>query len=141
MTLEINKLLMRIFTEFLNTASENLAAELIAPDAIFYIPWRIEPLRGPAGYLEILKMMQVGFPDIQWTMEDMINEGDKVAARFIIRGTHRGPFLGVSPTGKVVMVPAINFYRLSGAQIISEHSQLDMLGLLRQIGAVQKYTD
>ena len=81
-------------------------------------------------------MMRSGFPDIQWTLEDMITEGDKVAARFTMRGTHSGEFFGVPSTSKVIVVQAINFYRLANEQIVEEHGQPDMLGLLRQIGAI-----
>ena len=64
-------------------------------------------------------------------------EGDTVAARFTMRGTHRGTFFGVPPTGgKAVVVRAMNFYRLSGGQFVEEYGQPDMLGLLQQIGAV-----
>jgi predicted ester cyclase len=104
MTVETNKQVMRRFVEFINTASEKLAAELISPDAIFYVPGRPEPMRGPGGYLAIIGMMRGGFPDIQWTSEEMISEGDKVAARFVMRGTHRGTFFGVPPTGKPIEV-------------------------------------
>jgi steroid delta-isomerase-like uncharacterized protein len=135
MILEANKIMMHRFTEFINTASELLAEELIAPDAIFHVPGRSEPMRGPAGYLAIIGMMRGGFPDIQWTLEEMVAEGDKVAARFTMRGTHRGTFLGIRPTGKTIAVRAINFYRLSGGQFVEEHGQPDMLGLLQQIGA------
>lgn len=48
-----------------------------------------EPMRGPAGYLSNIRMMRGGFPDILWTLEEMVAEGDKVAARFIMRGAHR----------------------------------------------------
>ena len=136
MTADTNKLVMRRFTEFINTASEKLASELIAPDAIFHVPGRSEPMRGPAGYLAIIGMMRGGFPDIQWTLEEMIAEGDKVAARFTMRGTHSGTFLGVPPTGKAIAVQAMNIYRLREGQFIEEHGQPDMLGLLQQIGAV-----
>jgi len=136
MTAETNKLVMRRFLEFINTASEKLAQELISPDAIFHVPGRPEPMRGPAGYLAIIGMMRGGFPDIQWTLEEMVAEGDKVAARFTMRGTHRGAFFGVPPTGKTITVQATNFYRLSGGQFVEEHGQPDLLGLLQQIGAV-----
>jgi steroid delta-isomerase-like uncharacterized protein len=136
MTAETNKLIMRRFTEFINTASEKLAEELISSDAIFHVPGRPEPMRGPAGYLTIIGMMRGGFPDIQWTLEDMIAEGDKVAARFTMRGTHKGVFFGIPSTGKKIAVQAMNFYRLSGGKFIEEHGQPDMLGLLQQIGAV-----
>jgi steroid delta-isomerase-like uncharacterized protein len=136
MSAETNKLVMGRFTDFINTASEKLADELISPDAIFHVPGRSEPARGPAGYLAIIGMMRGGFPDIQWTLEEMIAEGDKVAARFTMRGTHRGSFFGVPPTGKPIVVQAMNFYRLSGGQFVEERGQPDLLSLLQQIGAV-----
>ena len=136
MTEETNKIVMHRFLEFINSASESLAQELISPDAIFHVPGSPEPMRGPAGYLAIIGMMRGGFPDIQWTLEEMVAEGDKVAARFTMRGTHRGTFFGVPPTGKTIAVQAMNIYRLSGSQVVEEHGQPDMLGLLQQIGAV-----
>ena len=136
MTAETNKAVMRRFVEFINTGSEKLADELISPNAIFHVPGRAEPMRGPAGYLAIIGMMRGGFPDIQWTLEEMIAENDKVAARFTMRGTHRGIFLGVPPTGKTIAVQAMNFYRLAAAQFVEERGQPDLLGLLQQIGAV-----
>ena len=63
MTAENNKLVMRRFLEFINTASEKLAQELISPDAIFHVPGRPEPLRGPVGYLTIIGMMRGAFPE------------------------------------------------------------------------------
>src|ERR1700751_1244155 len=90
---------------------------------------------GPAGYLSIIQMMRGGFPDIQWTLEEMVAEGDKVAARFTMRGTHRGSFFGVSPSGNKISVQALNIYRLSEGQFVKEHGQPDLLALLRQIGA------
>src|ERR1700730_10036769 len=103
---------MHRFVEFINTANENLAGELIAPDAVFHVPGRPAPVRGPAGWLEVIAMMRSGFPDVQWTLEETIIEGQKVAARFTMRGTHQGDFFGVPPSGKKVSVQAMNFYRL-----------------------------
>ena len=138
MTIESNKRTMHCFTEFINTASEKLAAELISPNAIFYVPGRPEPMRGPTGYLVIIAMMRSGFPDIQWTLEEMIAEDDRVAARFTMRGTHQGTFFGVPPTGNTIQVRAMNFYRLSNEQLVEEYGQPDLLALLQQIGAVPK---
>ena len=134
--MESNKVFFEQFVQFINSADENLAQQLISPVAKFHVPGQLEPLQGPKGYLMIIAMMRSGFPDIQWTLEEMIAEDNKVAARFIMRGTHRGEFFGVPATGKPVMVQAINFYRLAGDQIVEEYGQPDMLGLLRQIGAV-----
>ena len=99
-------------------------------------PGQSEPMHGPEGYLAIIGMMRSGFPDIQWSLEDKVVEKNKVAARFIMTGTHNGTFFGVPPTGKPIKVQAINFYRFSNGQIVEEYGQPDMLGLLQQIGAV-----
>ncbi|WP_431121883.1 ester cyclase [Variovorax paradoxus] len=137
--MEINhKVVMQRFTEFINTASEKLADELVSPDAIFHVPGHPEPVRGPAGYLAIIQMMRGGFPDIQWTLEEMIAEGDKVAARFTMKGTHLGAFFGVPPTGNKIAVQAMNFYRLADGQFVEERGQPDMLDLLQQIGAAPR---
>jgi steroid delta-isomerase-like uncharacterized protein len=130
-----NKLLMQQFTEFINTASEKLADELISSEAVFHVAGQSHPMQGPAGYLAIIQMMRGGFPDIEWTLEEMVAEDDKVAARFTMRGTHLGAFFGVSPTGKKISVQAMNIYRLSRGQILEERGQPDMLTLLQQIGA------
>jgi predicted ester cyclase len=80
MTAETNKLVMPRFVEFINSVSEKLAGELKSPDAAFHVPGRPEPLRGPAGYLEIIAMMRSRFPDIQWTSEEMVAVGESIAA-------------------------------------------------------------
>jgi len=127
---------MQRFVEFINTASEAMADELIATNAVFHVPGRPEPMRGPAGYLAIIAMMREGFPDVKWILDEMVAEDDKVAARFTMRGTHQGTFFGVPPTGKKITVQAMNFYRLANGKFVEERGQPDMLGLLQQIGAV-----
>ncbi len=136
MSIETNKLIMHRFTEFINSASEKLATQLVSPNAVFHAPGRPEPMRGPAGYLAVIGMMRGGFPDVQWTLEEMVAEGDKVAARFTMRGTHQGNFFGVPATGRKIEVKAMNFYRFSEGQIVEEHGQPDLLGLMQQIGAI-----
>ncbi|MDR6842637.1 ester cyclase [Pseudoxanthomonas sacheonensis] len=136
MTTESNKQVMSRFLEFINTASEALAQELISTDAVFHVPGRADPVKGPEGYLEIIAMMRSGFSDIQWTLEEMIAEDDKIAARFIMRGTHKGLFFGVPATGKSIQVQAMNIYRLSDGKFVEERGQPDLLGLLQQIGAI-----
>ena len=136
MSVEANRLTMSRFVDFINTASEALAQELISDDAAFFVPGRPDPVRGPAGYLEIIAMMRQGFPDIQWSLEETIAEEDKVAARFIMRGTHQGTFFGAPPTGRKIEVQAMNFYRLADGRFVEERGQPDLLGLLQQIGAV-----
>jgi steroid delta-isomerase-like uncharacterized protein len=136
MSTESNEAVMKQFVEFINTGNRELAARLIAPTARFYIPGRPDSMSGPDGYLAIIGMMRGGFPDIQWSVEEMVSEKDKVAVRFTMRGTHRGTFVGVPQTGKTIEVQSMAFYRLASGQIVEEHGQPDMLGLLQQIGAV-----
>jgi predicted ester cyclase len=71
-------------------------------------------------------------------VEETIADGDKVAARFTMRGTHKGPFFGVPPTGNKIEVQAMNIYRLIGGQITEERGQPDLLSLLQQIGAIPR---
>ena len=134
--MQAHKKLFSQFVQFINTADENLAQQLISPVAKFHVPGQPEPLQGPKGYLMIIAMMRSGFPDIRWTLEDIITENDKVAARFIMEGTHQGEFFGFPATGKPIKVQAMNFYRLAADQIVEEYGQPDMLGLLQQIGAI-----
>jgi steroid delta-isomerase-like uncharacterized protein len=138
MSIESNRLAMQRFLEFINTANPKMAEELIAADASFFVPGDPEPIRGPAGYMNVLGMMRGGFSDIQWTLEETIAEGDNVAARFTMRGTHDGTFYGVPATGKKIEVRAMNFYRLRGGQFVEEYGQPDLLELLQQIGAIPR---
>ena len=136
MSIESTEAVMKRFVEFINTGDEQLARQVIASEAVFYAPTHPEPLRGPDDYLGLLAIMRNGFPDIQWRLEETITEGNRVAARFTMRGTHRGDFFGIPPTGKKISVQALNFYHLNDGQIVKEQGQPDLLGIMRQIGAV-----
>ena len=136
MTIETNKLAMHRFTEFINTASEVLAAELISPSAIFHVPGRSEPLLGPAGYLATIGMMRGGFPDIRWTLEEMIADGDKVVVRLTITGTQLGPWGPLPPTGKPVRFEEIVILRFVDGKVVQQRGLPDNLAALRQLGVV-----
>src|SRR4029453_4954330 len=87
------------FVEFINSADEKIGDEIISPSATFHLPFLPEPGQGPSGPPEIIGIMRKAFPDVQWSLEETIIEGNTVAARFILRGTHKGDFLGVPPKG------------------------------------------
>ena len=135
-TIDSNQQFMRRFVEFINTADSTMARDLVSPNAIFHVPGRPDPLTGPEGYLAIIAMMRGGVPDIQWTLEEMVVEPTKVAARFTMRGLHQGAFMGVPPTGRTIAVQALNIYHLSNGQIVREYGQPDMMGVMQQIGAL-----
>ncbi len=132
---DVNRAQFEKFLTFINTADRSLGEELIAADVVFHVPANPEPMRGLDGYMQIIQMMRGGFPDIRWTLEETIAEGDKIAARFTMRGKHTGTFFGVPPSGREIAVTAVNFYRFSEGKIVEEFGQPDLMGLMKQIGA------
>lgn len=133
MSTESNKLIMKKFVEFINTSNIELSKEIISEEAIFYAPTSSEPLRGFKGYMLILNMMRGSFPDVRWKLEEMIAEGESVAARFTMTGTHKGDFFDIKPTGKNIKINVMNFYRFSKGKIVEEYGQPDIFCLLQQI--------
>jgi steroid delta-isomerase-like uncharacterized protein len=124
------------FIEFINSGDAKIGQEVISESASFHVPFSPEPLKGLEGYLQILGMMRGAFPDINWTLQETICEGDKIVARFETRGTHQGPFMGVPASGKEIRMTAINIYRFENGKIVEERGQPDMFGLMVQIGAI-----
>jgi steroid delta-isomerase-like uncharacterized protein len=101
-------------------------------------------LRDAAGVgLKELKAMmaswRAAFPDGRLALEDIIAEGDKVAARFSFRGTHKGPVFGIPATGKQVAFAGMAMYRVAGGKIVDEWAKDDMLTMLQQLGAVRQF--
>ncbi|MBA3491792.1 MAG: ester cyclase, partial [Rubrobacteraceae bacterium] len=70
------------------------------------------------------------------TFEELIAEGDRVAERWTGRGTHRGELQGIAPTGRRVEVPGSVFYRIVDGKIVEFRGQLDMMGLMQQLGVI-----
>ena len=71
-------------------------------------------------------------------MHDVTHEGKKVVLRFTFRGTHQGEFMGVAPTGKQVTMAGIDIFRIADGKIAELWNQEDVLGMLRQIGAISE---
>ena len=69
-------------------------------------------------------------------MEDIVCEGERVAVRIVLQGTHTGPGLGVAPTGRKVSIQGIIIVRIVDGQIVEGWNNYDQLGLLRQVGAL-----
>ncbi len=76
------------------------------------------------------------FPDIKATVEDMIAEGDKVVARWTMRGTHEGTVRDIPATGRQVTVKGVTIKRVASGKVVEEWALIDMLGLMQQIGAI-----
>jgi predicted ester cyclase len=84
--------------------------------------------------------LYTAFPDSHFMLEDLIAEGDKVVQRYTIRGTHRGNFMGVPATGKVVTFTGIVISRFAGGKFVEEWDNQDVLGLMQQLGAIPQMT-
>ena len=124
------------FIRFINTGDTELGESVISPDVIFYAPTSSEPMHGFRGYTEVLNMMRGAMPDVRWTPEETIAEGNKVMIRFAMTGTHCNALMGVPPTGRKVNVTAINIYEFENGKIIREHSLPDLFTMLVQLGVV-----
>jgi len=81
-------------------------------------------------------MYLTAFPDLHFTVEDFIAEGDKVVARLTVRGTQQGIFMGIPPTGKHATVTAIDINRMAGGKSVEHWLNMDTLGLLQQLGVI-----
>lgn len=132
-----NKELMKKFEIMINTADENLADELVAGDASFYTPASSEPLYGGKGYLSVVHWMRQGFSDVQWHIQEMIADEEKVAVRWKLTGTHDGKFMGIAPTNKKISVCVMNFYYINkDGKVTNDIAAEGMIGILRGIGAM-----
>jgi steroid delta-isomerase-like uncharacterized protein len=74
-------------------------------------------------------------PDLEWTFDDVIAEGDRVAARWTTRGTHDGDLLGFAPTGKPVEITGISFFTVRCGKVVEFQTEMDAASLLEQVGA------
>jgi len=134
-TAKSNKRIMERFTsEFLPTGNVSLAEEFLSPDIVMHFGG--EQQHGRDAYLAVVTANRDAFPDLVWTADDMVADGDTVAVRYTMTGTHRGTFAGVAPTNRHVVAQSMAFYRLADGKIVEERAQLDMFGVLQQMNAV-----
>ena len=113
----------------------DVADEIIAPDCPLYFGSMFMGT-GPEAFKQTRTMMYAGFPDLHWTIEEMVAEGEKVAERLTARGTHEGEFMGVAPTGQRVEFQGQAIFHISEGKVLECRGMPDMLGLMQQIGAV-----
>jgi len=136
MSLDDNKALVRRqYEQGLNRRDVKVMAECFTADYVHHMPMSPEPL-GLAAFEEMFTGFLAAFPDMQVTLEDVLAEGDRVAARTSFRGTHQGEFMGIPPTGRQVAFAGNDIYRIVDGRIAEEWAQFDALGLMQQLGAV-----
>jgi predicted ester cyclase len=118
MSTEQNKALVRRVIDELNTGKLSIMDEVSAPNVVFHFPG--SPPLDLAGFKGLMGMFFAAFPDVETIIEDLIAEGDMVVRRGFFRGTHRGEFQGIPPTGKQVTVPLIAIERIVNGKVV-EH--------------------
>jgi steroid delta-isomerase-like uncharacterized protein len=136
MSPEENRALLRRAIERFNDPEDRIAyIELYDPDIVLHgFPPGLAP--GLEGVEQFYAAYWAAFPDVRVTIEDVIGEGDKLVARYTVRATHRGEFMGIPATGKRVTFEGITILRFEGGKCVERWQSADMLGLLQQLGAV-----
>jgi len=125
----------RFVEEVLNQGRLERADELVALDFV-----ELDPLPGQQpgreGLKQVIAAFRTAFPDIDWVIEEMVAEGDKVFSRFTWNGTHRGEFFGVPATGKQITVKGAVIDRVLNGQMVDSRILMDGLGMMTQLGVV-----
>lgn len=132
METEANKEIVRRYMELWNTGNLALADEVIAQNFIDHTHPELAP--GPEAVKREVTAFRAAFPNAHGTIEQLIGEGDIVAFRFVLRGTHQGPFAGFLPTGKATTLTGMDFIRIVDSKLVELWSCQDTLTWLQQLG-------
>ncbi|WEL24872.1 ester cyclase [Haloferax volcanii] len=124
--------------EVASEGSVGLIDEICAEDVLDHSP--LGEVRGRDELKAQISGLKESFSDFSATVEDAVTEGDTVAMRVTLRGTHDGAFMGIEPTGKPIEVGNMVFTRIEDGVIAERWVQPDMLGMLTQLGAVEPPT-
>ena len=92
------------------------------------------PIRGPKDYRPFYEVFRQGFPNLMIEIEDMVAEGDKVAARCSVRGQHEGDFMGRAATQAPVEITGITIVRIENGKIVEAWNNFDFMRLYKQCG-------
>jgi steroid delta-isomerase-like uncharacterized protein len=135
MTIEENRELVRRFVDEVFVGGNAAAVdELVAEDFVPHTwPYTGD---GRADLRQAMERVSMGLAEVEFTIEDMIGEGDRVAVRLATSATHVGDFMGLSPSGNRYTIGEIHIFRIRDGQIVEHWHQLDAIGLMRQLGAM-----
>ncbi len=134
MSTEDNEALTRRAFDALNQRNWEVFYEAVSPDIVVHNASMT--IQGLAAYKQFVSMYLTAFPDVHFTIEDMIAEGDTVVVRQTGRGTHQGDLMGIPPTGKQVTVTGIGIYRFANGKYVEGWQNADDLGMLQQLGVI-----
>src|SRR5581483_1807290 len=133
---DIKEISRRIFEEIWNQRRLEVAEELIATTHVNHDPQSPSLPAGVEGYKQLVRHYVTAFPDLHFTIDDQVCEGDTVAVRYTATGTHTGEFPGVPVTGRRISVTGMTVGKIKGGKLIESWGNWDTLGLLQQLGVL-----
>ncbi len=128
----------RYIEECWNRGRLSLIDELVSDDFVDHLPFDDGLPDGRAGVIATIRLLRMAFGNLHFQIEDMIAEDDRVAVRYLMRGTHDGPFLGQPPTLRQIMINGMVIFRVEDHQIVDQWSMVDAVDLLQQVGATDR---
>ncbi len=135
MSSQANKeIVRRLLDEAFNHGNLKVADEVLTADYQNHDLYAPAPITSPAAMKDFIRGLRAGIPDVHFTMDEPIAEGDRVAYRWTARGTQTGPAFGVPPTGRSCVVTGTNIARIVDGKIAEEWGNWDLLGMLQQLG-------
>ena len=136
---ENRKVIRRYFEEVWNSGDLSVLDEIVDPAYINHSPSTPGTVQGPDDLKPVISVLRRAFPDLRFTIEDEVYEGDKVAIRCTMHGTHLGgSVFGMAPTGNVIKVNQIQIDRIVNGKIVEHWKQTDDLGMMRQLGVMKE---
>ena len=136
MLAEESKATMRRYLGVFEQGNIEHLDELLAPDYINHSPATPDLPTGPEGVKAVVTMFRSAMPDLRVVVEDMIAEGDKVATRYTLEGTHESELFSVPPTGLHLSIKSITVERVSDGRIRDHWRVTDELGMMQQLGVI-----
>ena len=135
---ETNKTISRrFFDEAFGKGNLNVLDEIIAKDQVNSGPGTLPGLpTGPEGAKQLVTVYRNAFPDIRFTVDEQIAEGDKVVTRWTAHGTNKGELLGMPATGKSSTVTGIVVDRIANGKIAESWGIFDQFGMMQQLGVI-----
>jgi steroid delta-isomerase-like uncharacterized protein len=134
---EVNKnAVRRLFEDVWNKGSMPVADELFAPTYTHHDSSTPDVGRGPESEKKRATLYRTAFPDVRFTIEDLIAEGETVTARWSCRGTHKGDLNGIAATGKQFNITGVSNARFTNGKMVEGWVNWDALGLMQQLGVV-----
>jgi steroid delta-isomerase-like uncharacterized protein len=135
MSIEENKAIARRCLEAITDKDFAVIDQLYASSYIRHDPDSPQ-VRSREDYRQYLTGLCTTFPDLHFTVDDLIAEGDQVVCRFSVRGTHANPWRGLPPTGKQVLITGINISSLAEGKVVEDWFNTDIFGLAQQLGII-----